>query len=142
MKMHPKRWKVALLQPFVLIYSCFVGVVIESGHGLKILHAQLLIIAPSLKNVCIHPAKIHRVPRSTLHDEILKQGTNLGLKPYLNTAEETEFWFLVDAAKAGYGISRKHIISIAENVAKDKGILKDKRYTICLVSQEATIPFT
>ena len=38
--------------------------------------------------------------------------------------EENEFAeFLVETSKAGYGKSRKQVISIAENVAQDKGIL-------------------
>ena len=37
--------------------------------------------------------KVHRVPRSTLHDRIsgkVKHGTNPGPKPYLSTVEEIE----------------------------------------------------
>ena len=47
----------------------------------------------------------------------------------MSKAEETELSdFLVDVAKAGYGKSRKQIMSIAENVARDKGVLKkDKK---------------
>ena len=73
-------------------------------------------------------AKLHGVPRSTLHDRMsgkVKHGTNPGPKPYLTKAEETELSkFLVDVAKAGYRKSRKQVIAIAENVAKDKGVLK------------------
>ena len=43
----------------------------------------------------------------------------------MSKAEETELSdFVVDVAKAGYRKSRKQIIAIAENVAKDKGVLK------------------
>ena len=76
-------------------------------------------------------ATLHGVPRSTLHDRVtgkVKHGTNPGPKPYLNKTEETELSdFLVDVAKAGYGKSRKQIMSIAENVAKDKGVLKKNK---------------
>ena len=54
-------------------------------------------------------ARMHGVPRSTLHDRIsgrVKHGTNPGPKPYLNKAEETELSdFLVNVAKAEYGKS-------------------------------------
>ena len=76
-------------------------------------------------------AKLHGVPRSTLHDRIsgkVKHGTKPGPKPYLSNAEETELSnFLVDVAKAGYGKSRKQVIAIAESVAKDKGVLKKEK---------------
>ena len=76
----------------------------------------------------LRAAKLHGVPRSTLHDRIsrkIKHGTNPGPKPYLTKAEETELSnFLIDVSKAGYGKSRKQVITIAENVARDKGVLK------------------
>jgi len=41
-----------------------------------------------------------------------------GPQPYLSRKEE-----LVETAKAGYGKSRQQIKTIAENVARDKGVL-------------------
>ena len=76
-------------------------------------------------------ARLHGIPGSTLHDRMsgkVKNGTNPGPKPYLSKKEETELSdFLVDVAKAGYGKSRKQVITIAENVARDKGVLKKKK---------------
>ena len=44
--------------------------------------------------------------------------------------EETELAeFAIEAASVGCGQTRKQIITIAENVAKDKGILRKDRIT-------------
>ena len=72
------------------------------------------------------------VPRSTLQDRMngwVTHGTNLGPKPYLAPAEEKELsQFLVDVANAGYGKTRSQVITIAQNVARDKGrITADKK---------------
>ena len=73
-------------------------------------------------------ARLFGVPRSTLRDRVagnVKHGTNPGPKPYLTNTEETELAsFLVDVAKAGYGKSRGEIKQIAENVAREKKVLK------------------
>ena len=55
----------------------------------------------------------------------VKHGTNPGPTPYLTKGEERELVsFLVDVAKPGYGKSRGEIKQIAENVARDKKVLK------------------
>ena len=52
------------------------------------------------------------------HDRLL----NPGPKPFLTCVEEKELSnFIVDVAKAGYGKTRKQIMSLAESVARDKG---------------------
>ena len=70
-------------------------------------------------------AKVHNVPRSTLHDHIsgrVLHGHKPGPKPYLSNAEENEFAnFLVDVAKAGYGKTRQQVCNIAGMTAHDKG---------------------
>ena len=70
-------------------------------------------------------AKVHNVPRSTLHDRIsgrVLHGHRPGPKPYLSNAEENEFEiFLVDVPKAGYGKTRQQVCNIAEMTAHDKG---------------------
>ena len=56
-------------------------------------------------------AKVHGVPRSSLHDRIsgkVKHGTNSGLKPYLSKAEATELSeFLVDVAKTSEKVGQR-----------------------------------
>ena len=70
-------------------------------------------------------AKVHNVPRSTLHDRIsgrVLHGHTPGPKPYLLNAEENEFAnFLVDVPKAGYGKTRQQVCNIAGMTAHDKG---------------------
>ena len=49
--------------------------------------------------------------------------TKSSSQPYL-TKEESEFAeFFMYTAKAGYGKSRKQVKTLAENVARDKGVL-------------------
>ena len=73
-------------------------------------------------------ARLFGVPRSTLRDRVagnVQHGTNPRPVPYLTNAEEAELaGFLVDVAKAGYGKSRRDIKWIAENVAREKNVLK------------------
>ena len=56
-------------------------------------------------------AKVHGVPRFTLHDRIsgkVKHGTNPGPKPYLSKAEVTELSeFLVDIAKTSEKVGQR-----------------------------------
>ena len=55
-------------------------------------------------------------------------GKNPSPKPYLVPAEENELsQFLVDVAQAGYGKTRRQVMTIAESVACDKGVLKPGR---------------
>ena len=73
----------------------------------------------------LRAAKQFGVPWQTLGDRVsgkVVHGTNPGPKPFLTTAEEKELAsFVVDVAKAGYGKTRKQIMSLAESVARDKG---------------------
>ena len=57
-------------------------------------------------------------------------GVKPGPKQYLSVEEETELAeFAIEAASVGCGQTRKQIMTIAENVAKDKGILRKDRIT-------------
>ena len=71
------------------------------------------------------------VPRSTLKDRLcgrVVHGVKPGPRPYLDAAEETELVdYLFDSAKAGYGKTRQQVKSIAEKIAKSKGVLKSDR---------------
>jgi hypothetical protein len=71
------------------------------------------------------------IPRTTLQDRVrgkVVHGKNPGPKPYLVAAEEKELsQFLVDVAQAGYGKTRRQVMTIAENVAREKGSLKPDR---------------
>ena len=69
-------------------------------------------------------AKKFSVPQKTLGDRTsgkVVHGTKPGSQPYLSMKEESEFAEF--SAKAGYGKSRKQVKSIAEHVARDKGVL-------------------
>ena len=73
-------------------------------------------------------ADVHDVPRSTLKDRLkgrVTHGTKPGPRPYLDSREEEELvGYLFDAAKTSFGKTRQLIKCIAENVAKEKGILR------------------
>ena len=76
-------------------------------------------------------ARVHGVPKTSLHNRIkgrVVHGVKPGPKPYLSTEEETELAeFAIEAASVGCGQTRKQIMTIAENVAKDKGNLRKDR---------------
>ena len=69
-------------------------------------------------------AKLHGVPKSTLHDRAtgnVTHGRKPGPAPYLTKAKETELSkFLVVTSKAGYGKTRAEVKSIAEKTIKVK----------------------
>lgn len=73
-------------------------------------------------------AKTYGVPCTTLKDRIsgrVVHGTKPGPSRYLNDEEEqTLSDHLVQAAKVGYGRTRKQVLSIVENVARDKDVLR------------------
>ena len=81
----------------------------------------------------LRAARTYGVPRSTLQDRVngrVTHGVRPGPKPYLAPAEEKELsLFIVDVAKADYGKTRKEIKAIAENVAKEKGIIRSNKVT-------------
>ena len=72
-------------------------------------------------------ADVHGVPRSTLKDRLsgrVKHGQKPGPRPYREQSEETELSdYVLQAARIGYGKTRKDVLSIAESVAKSKGML-------------------
>ena len=78
-------------------------------------------------------ARVHGVPKTSLHNRIkgkVVHGVKPGPKQYLSVEEETELAeFAIEAASVGCGQTRKQIMTIAENVAKDKGILQKDRIT-------------
>ena len=76
-------------------------------------------------------ARVHGVPKTFLHNRIkgrVHHGVKPGPKPYLSMQEETELAkFAIETASVGCGQTRKQITTIAENAAKDKGILQKGR---------------
>ena len=72
-------------------------------------------------------ADLHGVPRSTLKDRLsgrVKHGRKPGPRPYLEQSEETKLSdYILQAARIGYGKTQKDVLSIAESVAKSKGML-------------------
>jgi len=73
--------------------------------------------------------KKYNVPRSTLQDSIsgrVTHGTKPRPRPYLTAEEEKSLTtHLIDAAKLGYGKTRK---KVAENVAREKRLFVKKKY--------------
>ena len=73
-------------------------------------------------------AVLYGVPKSTLHDCIsgrVRHGKKPGPAPYLDPTEEQELAdHLITVPKIGYGKSRKEVKMIAENVAKEKKVLR------------------
>ena len=69
----------------------------------------------------------HGVPCTNLKDRLsgrVVHGTKPGPQPYLNDKEERELaLFLKDCAAVGYGKTRMDVMSIAQSVAEEKGIL-------------------
>ena len=68
-------------------------------------------------------ARVHSVPKTSLYNRIkgrVVHGVKPGPKPYLSAEEETELaGFAIEAASVGCGQTRKQIMTIAENVAKE-----------------------
>ena len=73
-------------------------------------------------------AVLHGVPRTTLKDRLsgkVLHGTKPGPKCYLTCNEEHDLAeYLVEAAAIGYGKTRRQVLSIAGQVAKEKGLLR------------------
>ena len=67
--------------------------------------------------------RVHGVPKTSLHNRI-KGKVIHGVKPGPKSVEEeTELAeFAIEAASVGCGQTRKQIMTIAENIAKDKGL--------------------
>ena len=78
-------------------------------------------------------AALYGVPRTTLKDRLsgsVTHGVNPGPRPYLDSKEEKNLSeHLIEAAKLGYGKTRKQIKGLVETVAKEKGILKSEKVT-------------
>ena len=70
-------------------------------------------------------ARVHGIPRTSLHKRIkgrVVHAVKPGPKPYFSVEEETELAeFAIETASVGCGQTRKQIMTIAENVAKDAG---------------------
>lgn len=70
----------------------------------------------------------HGVPRSTLNDCIsgrVVHCTKPGPRPYLSPHEESNLSeFLQAVGQVGYPKTRREVKSIAESVAREKGVLK------------------
>ena len=87
----------------------------------------------SVKNGCPvrRAAHEHGIPRSTLQDGHLGKvihGSNPGPRAYLSNNEEKELGdFIQVAGNIGYGKTRTQIKTIAEAVARDKGVLRNDR---------------
>ena len=63
------------------------------------------------------------VPRSTLHDREIQQGTKSGPDPYLTMEEEEELSsFLVKCAKIGYPHTQRQVLSLVQQIMEHKGI--------------------
>ncbi len=66
------------------------------------------------------------IPRSTLYDRISGKvaiGSRSGPPCYLNDAEEGELVnFILGCSKVGYSRSRKQVIALAQQIAKEKGM--------------------
>ena len=72
-------------------------------------------------------ALLHGVPPTTLKDRLsgrVCHGNKPGPKQYLNDEEENILAdHLLESARVGYGKTRKQVMSIIENVAKEKQLL-------------------
>jgi len=74
---------------------------------------------------------MYNVPQSTLQDHVsghVTHGTKPGPRPYLTAEEEKSLTtHLIDAAKLGFGKTMKKVNRMAENVAREKGILHKEK---------------
>ena len=70
-------------------------------------------------------APLHGIPCSSLRDRLsgrVIHGINPGPRPYLTLNEESELAdFLVDAAKIGYGRTRRDVKGLVETYLQKKG---------------------
>ena len=75
------------------------------------------------------------VPTTTLRDRIsgrVTHGSTMGARPYLNKTEERTLKdFLFNASDIGLGMTRGHATMYAEQVAKEKGVLRKDKITHC-----------
>ena len=66
------------------------------------------------------------VPKSTLHDRVsgkVQHGTRSGPDPYLTVEEEEELAsFLIKCASIGYPHTRKHVLSLVQEILQHKGM--------------------
>ena len=76
-------------------------------------------------------ARDHGVPPTTLKNRLsgrVVDGTNPGPVPYLSKEEEKDLEeYLIEANKIGYRKTLRQVKVIAENVARDKGVLRGSR---------------
>ena len=78
-------------------------------------------------------AREHNVPRTTLQDRVsgnVVHGVRPGPEPYLTHDEETKLAeYITECASAGCSKTRAEIMSIAENIARNKKQLRKKKIT-------------
>lgn len=73
-------------------------------------------------------ARDHGVPKTTLYDRVsgrVVHGSKPGPQPYLSGQEESELGsYLKHCARVGYGKTRRDVLSIVQNAASEKGVLR------------------
>ena len=78
-------------------------------------------------------ANLHVVPRCTLKERLsgrVSHGTKSGPMPYLSVTEEAQLsTHLLDAAKIGYGKTRRDVMCLVETYVRQKGVLKGSSIT-------------
>ena len=78
-------------------------------------------------------AALYGIPCTTLKDHLsgrVTPGVNSWPRPYLDHKEEKILSeHLIEAAKLGYGKTRKQVKGLVETVGKEKGILKSEKVT-------------
>ena len=88
---------------------------------------SMLLAMEAVKNGT-HAPRLHGVPHITLLDQTsgrVERGKKSGPSLYLSNVEGKELAsFITDVGKAGYSKSRQEIKCIAEDVARDKCLLK------------------
>ena len=71
-------------------------------------------------------AKMHGVPHSTLHDHRVgksQYNSKCGPKPYLTVGKEEELVRFLDVyCRIGYPYTRKHVLSIVQEVVDSEGL--------------------
>ena len=76
-------------------------------------------------------ARDHDVPKTTLYDRVsgrVTHGNKPGPRPYLTSEEEQELGtYLKHCSKVGYGKTRRDVLAIVQNVAADKGVLRQSQ---------------
>ena len=76
-------------------------------------------------------ARDHGVPKTTLYDRVsgrVVHGSKPGPQPYLSCQEESELGsYLKHCARVGYGKTRRDVLTIVQNAASEKGVLRSSQ---------------